>query len=56
MKIPAFKLKKKTNSYKPLIFQNNRLPQPKIPLRLFTKVNKPNLYEPQKFTIFVEEP
>lgn len=56
MKIPPFKLKKKTKSYKPLIFQSERLIQPKIPLSLITNVHKPNLYEKQNFTTFVEQP
>jgi len=53
---PTIQNEKKTKSYKPLIFQSERLIQPKIPLSLITNVHKPNLYEKQNFTIFVEQP
>jgi hypothetical protein len=46
MKIPPYKIKKKTHSLKPLIFPGReRLQTPKIPLRLFVNVHEPNLYE-----------
>lgn len=46
MKTPPYKISKKTHSLKPLIFfGRERLQTPKVPLRLFTEVHKPNLYE-----------
>ncbi len=51
MKTPAYKITKKINSYKPLIFESVRLPQPKIPLKLIKEIHKPQLIEFQKITV-----
>lgn len=52
MKIKPFKLKKISNDYKPLIFLGNQwLVKPKLPLRVFFKINPPNLQRIKRIKI-----
>lgn len=57
MKIKMYtKLKKREIKVNPFILMTVPFVKPKIPCRIFWKVNKPNLYQPSEIIVEVVEP